>query len=98
MPASSALMSGTMPASAFSLRPSPVRRILSNMPMRPASLPVGSPADRPLSRPAGSGGSPARPLLDVEQLLADRVHDRFHPRVQVELLEDVPHVVLHGVL
>ena len=35
---------------------------------------------------------------DVEELLADGVHDRLHPRVQLELLEDVAHVVLHGVL
>src|SRR4029450_571588 len=50
-------------------------------------------------------GSPYRPspggamaLLDLEQLLANRVHHRLHPRVQVQLLEDVADVVLDGVL
>src|SRR3954469_15407186 len=35
---------------------------------------------------------------DVQQLLPDGVHDGLHPGVQLELLQDVPHVVLHGVL
>jgi hypothetical protein len=37
-------------------------------------------------------------LRDVEELLADGVHDGLHPRVQLELLQDVAHVVLHSVL
>src|SRR5437763_4698277 len=36
--------------------------------------------------------------LYVEQLLLDRVDHGLHPRVQMELVEDVPDVVLHGVL
>src|SRR5207253_3008784 len=35
---------------------------------------------------------------DVEELLAHGVDDRLHPRVQVQLLEDVAHVVLDRVL
>src|SRR6478735_10168268 len=35
---------------------------------------------------------------DVEEFLAHGVHDRFHPRVQLQLLQDVAHVVLHRVL
>src|SRR5205814_1055786 len=35
-----------------------------------------------------------RALLDLEQLFLDRVDDRFHPRVQVQLLQDVADVVL----
>src|SRR4029450_9800999 len=40
----------------------------------------------------------AMALLDLEELLADRVDHRFHPGVQVQLLEDVAGVVLDGVL
>src|SRR6266536_1984183 len=36
-------------------------------------------------------------LFDLEQLLAHRVYDCLHPRMQVQLLEDVADVVLHGV-
>src|SRR3954469_21711942 len=35
---------------------------------------------------------------DLEQLLSYGVDDGFHPRVQLELLQDVADVVLHGVL
>src|SRR5438552_9813843 len=35
---------------------------------------------------------------DVEELLAHGVDDRLHPRMQVQLLEDVAHVVLDRVL
>src|SRR3546814_301455 len=82
---SSALMSGTRACSALSFLPSPERRILSKMLMRGPSLPT-------TPRRSGSGS------VDVEELLAHGVHDGLHAGVQVQLLEDVPHVVLHGVL
>src|SRR3546814_2869344 len=53
--------------------------------MRGPSLPT-------TPRRSGSGS------VDVEELLAHGVHDGLHAGVQVQLLEDVPHVVLHGVL
>src|SRR5262245_20540525 len=34
---------------------------------------------------------------DVEDLLPNRIHDRLHPGVQLQLLQDVADVVLHGV-
>src|SRR5580698_3807903 len=37
-------------------------------------------------------------IVDAEQTLADRVDHRLHPRVEVELLEDVANVVLDRVL
>src|SRR6478735_4057939 len=45
---------------------------------------------------ATDGGPPTSGK--VEQLLADGVHDRLHAGVQLELLEDVAHVALDGVL
>src|SRR5919106_405341 len=45
-----------------------------------------------------TGSGMAGLLLDLEKLLADRVHDRLHPRVKLELLQDVSDVVLDGVL
>src|SRR3954454_21306784 len=44
------------------------------------------------SRPVGSRSG------DVEQLLANGVHHGLHAGVQLKLLQDVAHVVLHGVL
>src|SRR5688572_4013116 len=38
------------------------------------------------------------PSFDVEQLLSDGVDHGLHPGMEVELLEDVPDVVLDGVL
>src|SRR6266511_2673802 len=62
-----------------------------------------SPAGQIMVPPTSSARTVAtvedrRPLLDLQQLLAHRVDDRFHPRVQVQLLEDVADVVLDGVL
>jgi uncharacterized membrane protein len=37
-------------------------------------------------------------VVRVEKPFANGVHDRLHPGVQVQLLQDVAHVVLHGVL
>src|SRR6266566_3683492 len=49
--------------------------------------------------PTSTARTTATPrLFDLEQLLTHRVHDRLHPRMQVQLLEDVADVVLHGVL
>src|SRR3546814_17752465 len=78
-------MSVTRACSALSFLPSPERRILSKMLMRGPSLPT-------TPRRSGSGS------VDVEELLAHGVHDGLHAGVQVQLLEDVQHVVLQGVL
>src|SRR6266699_2964442 len=49
--------------------------------------------------PTSTARTTATPrLFDLEQLLTHRVHDRLHPRMQVQLLEDVADVVLHGAL
>jgi uncharacterized protein YcaQ len=37
-------------------------------------------------------------LGELDQLLANSDHDGFHPGVDLELLQDVPDVVLHGIL
>src|SRR6266487_3644693 len=44
------------------------------------------------------GRSELTPSLDVEELLLDRVHHGLHAGVQMQLVEDVADVVLHGVL
>src|SRR5438477_7923809 len=44
------------------------------------------------------GRSAFTPSLDVQELLLDRVDHGLHPRVQVQLVQDVADVVLHGVL
>src|SRR5689334_20927074 len=44
------------------------------------------------------GTRPPRQLGQIQQFLAHGVHDRLHARVQLELLQDVADVVLHGVL
>src|SRR5262245_135806 len=41
---------------------------------------------------------PCRRLREIQQLLLHGVHHSLHPRVQLELLEDVADVVLDGVL
>jgi RimJ/RimL family protein N-acetyltransferase len=47
---------------------------------------------------SGSAGAPAAGSGDLEQLLPDGVDDGLHPGVQLQLLQDVADVVLHGVL
>src|SRR3954451_17584760 len=88
--ASWALMSGTSDSRALTLRPSPMRRTRSRTPMAAECkgewlglLRAPLAADR---------------LLEVEQLLADGVDDGLHAGVEVQLLEDVAHVVLDRVL
>ena len=51
-----------------------------------------------LPRPDAETARELDELLDVEELLADGVDDGLHAGVQVELLEDVPDVVLDRVL
>src|ERR1700728_92960 len=49
----------------------------------------------PLAQPLAAA---LQALGDLDQLLAHRDHHGFHPGVDLQLLQDVPHVVLHGVL
>src|SRR3954454_17885852 len=88
--ASWALMSGTSDSRALTLRPSPMRRTRSRTPM----------AAECKGEWLGLLRSPlaADRLLEVEQLLADGVDDGLHAGVEVQLLEDVAHVVLDRVL
>src|SRR5580692_7459634 len=46
----------------------------------------------------GGGGGGGGGLAELDEFLADGDHDGFHAGVDLELLQDVPHVVLHGVL
>src|SRR5207253_461012 len=66
-----------------------------------AALYAGMTTTTLLTRTAGRVGwaalAPAL-LVGIDELLPHRVHHGLHARVQVELLQDVPDVVLHRVL
>src|SRR5919108_3185510 len=47
---------------------------------------------------AARGPPLPRPLLDLQDVLLHRVDHGLHPGVELELLQDVADVVLHGVL
>src|SRR4051794_14536248 len=85
---SKAAMSGTRPASARIFLPSPVRRSLSKMPMRPVSVPAQPPGEVPGSG-CRAGGA---------ELLVDRVLHGLGPAGAVQALDEVGGQVLGGVV
>src|SRR5438876_6620186 len=87
-------------SSFLTLRPSPIEKNLlrsttGNRFYRP---PGTTPLHRTRSGWGWGRGSPPPMSLDIEQFLLHRVDHGLHPGVQVQLVEDVADVVLHGVL
>src|SRR5690625_3656338 len=91
---SSALTSSTTRCSFLSLRPSPARNNLDRTTSNLLHHLICAFSATSLGRVRQPGRWPS---LQLQQLLSHGIDDRLHARVQMQLLQDITHVVLHRV-